>query len=78
MDAIASTDAHRVEQRAGGAQLSAYGRGSSGKPIYTRDQIQQLYRAHQKGAFRDDWARQEANIIAASREGRIQAAYSTK
>lgn len=45
------------------------------KPIYTRAQIAQLYRAHQKGAYvgrEADWARQDADIIAASREGRIR------
>jgi hypothetical protein len=52
----------------------APGRRSSGKPIYSRDQIKQLYRAHQQGAYtgRDaEWARQEVDIIAAGREGRI-------
>ena len=83
-DAIAARDAHRVvaflrgflnEQRACGARASAYGRASSsGKPVYTRAQIQQLYRAHQKGAFAGreaDWQRQEADFIAAGREGHI-------
>jgi hypothetical protein len=45
------------------------------KPIYTRAQIAQLYRAHQKGAYvgrEAEWARQDADIIAASREGRIR------
>ena len=45
------------------------------KPIYTRAQIAQLYRQHQKGAYvgrEAEWQRQDADIIAASREGRIR------
>jgi len=45
------------------------------KPFYTRAQIAQLYRAHQKGAYvgrEAEWARQDADIIAAGREGRIR------
>jgi len=45
------------------------------KPIYTRAQIAQLYRMHQKGAYTGreaEWARQDADIIAAGREGRIR------
>lgn len=45
------------------------------KPIYTRAQIAQLYRAHQKGAYvgrEAEWQRQDADIIAAGREGRIR------
>jgi uncharacterized protein YjbI with pentapeptide repeats len=52
------------------------------KPTYTRDQIAQLYSAHRKGAYRGreaEWARQEADIIAAGREGRVQGGpYLTK
>ena len=66
-----------------GGSSQAHSRTSSfGKPTYTRPQIQQLYDRHRKGgsAGREaEWARQEADIIAASREGRIQApAYVTK
>jgi hypothetical protein len=45
------------------------------KPTYTRVQIRDLYRAHQRGAFvgrEADWARQEADMFAAQREGRIR------
>jgi hypothetical protein len=45
------------------------------KPIYTRSQIAQLYRLHQKGAYvgrEAEWQRQDADIIAAGREGRIR------
>jgi len=45
------------------------------KPIYTRAQIAGLYRAHQKGAYvgrEAEWQRQDADIIAAGREGRIR------
>jgi hypothetical protein len=45
------------------------------KPIYTRAQIAQLYSAHRKGAYvgrEAEWARQDADIIAAGREGRIR------
>jgi hypothetical protein len=47
----------------------------SDKPTYTRAQIAQLYRLHQKGAYvgrEAEWARQDADIIAAGREGRIR------
>ena len=53
-----------------------------GKPTYTRPQIQQFYDRHRKGGYAGreaEWARQKADIIAAGREGRIQApAYITK
>jgi hypothetical protein len=45
------------------------------KPIYSRAQIASLYRAHQKGAYvgrEVEWQRQDADIIAAGREGRIR------
>jgi hypothetical protein len=45
------------------------------KPLYTRAQIAQLYRQHQKGAYvgrEAEWQRQDADIIAAGREGRIR------
>jgi hypothetical protein len=47
----------------------------SGKPVYTRETIGQIYEAHRKGAYagRDaEWQRQEADIFAAQREGRVQ------
>jgi hypothetical protein len=52
-------------------------RSSGSKPIYTNDSIRKLYEAHRRGAYNgreDDWARQEADIFAAQREGRVQAA----
>ena len=54
---------------------------SSGKPVYTRDQIQQLYSAHRQGAYagrESEWNRIEADIFAAQREGRVQGVYLTK
>jgi hypothetical protein len=45
------------------------------KPTYTRAQIAQLYSQHRKGAYvgrEAEWARQETDIIAAGREGRIR------
>lgn len=45
------------------------------KPQYTRAQIAQLYRQHQKGAYvgrEAEWNRLDADIIAAGREGRIR------
>jgi hypothetical protein len=84
-DAIASTDANRVAaffqkfmREAGDTPASAAApgraRSSSGKPIYTRSQVTQLYRAHQQGAYTGreaEWARQEHDIIRAGAEGRI-------
>jgi hypothetical protein len=43
--------------------------------IYSRAEIAKLYRQHAQGAYNGreaDWQRQEADIIAAGREGRIQ------
>jgi hypothetical protein len=40
--------------------------------IYSRADIARLYEMNRKGAFNEaDWARQEADIIRASAEGRI-------
>jgi hypothetical protein len=47
----------------------------SEKPIYTRAQIAQLYELHRKGAYaghETEWARQEADIFAAQKEGRVR------
>ena len=42
----------------------------TGRHTYTRPEIAELYKQHRKGAFSDaEWARQEADIIAAGREG---------
>jgi hypothetical protein len=45
------------------------------KPIYTHAQIKQLYEHKRKGAYAGreaEWARQEADIFAAGREGRVR------
>jgi hypothetical protein len=88
--AIADGSASRVValfngflREAGGTQSTpARGHRSSGKPIYTRETIGQLYEAHRKGAYtgrEQEWARQEADIFAAQREGRVQGTpYLTK
>jgi hypothetical protein len=50
------------------------GRRSSGKPIYSRDDIKQLYEDHRRGAYTGreaEWQRLEYELIAAGREGRI-------
>jgi hypothetical protein len=81
--AIASSDAARVVsffrsflREAGAAgQAPSASQGPSRKPTYTRAQVQQIYDQHRRGAYRGleaEWVRQDADIIAASREGRIQ------
>jgi hypothetical protein len=45
------------------------------KPVYTRAQISQLYDMERRGAYRGreaEWARKEADIFAAQREGRVR------
>jgi hypothetical protein len=45
------------------------------KPFYTRDQLKALYSQHRRGAYvgrEAEWARIDADIIAAAREGRIR------
>ena len=85
-DAINSGDAGRIaaffngyRQAAGQAppqqqQHSHSSRGSSGKRIYSRDDIRELYEMHRCGEFTGreaEWNRIEADIFAAQREGRI-------
>jgi hypothetical protein len=84
-EAIRNGDARRVElffkqfqQQAGQSSSSSRASGGrpapSNKPVYTRDQIKQLHAQHLRGAYAGreaEWARQEEDIIAASREGRI-------
>jgi hypothetical protein len=44
------------------------------KPVYTRTQLRQLYEMHRRGAYAGreaEWARLDADIIAAGREGRV-------
>jgi hypothetical protein len=68
-------------QEAGDIQQSpstrgqAAGRRSSGKPIYSRDDIKAIYEQHRKGAWagrEQEWQRLEYELIAAGREGRVQ------
>jgi hypothetical protein len=45
------------------------------KPIYSRAQVKQLYEQHRKGAYvgrEAEWARLEADMFAAQREGRYR------
>jgi len=82
-DAVAAGSVSRVaaffrgfQQEHGGthAASAASGRTRSEKPVYTREQIARLYELHRKGAFAGreaEWARREADIIAAGREGRV-------
>jgi hypothetical protein len=47
----------------------------SDKPIYTRAQVKQLYEQHRKGVYvgrEAEWARIEADMFAAQREGRYR------
>ena len=56
------------------SQASYYGGSTSGKRTYSRAQIKQLYENHRRGDYagRDaEWQRQEQDILAASREGRV-------
>jgi hypothetical protein len=49
------------------------------QPTYTHEQIGQLYAKHRRGEFTEAaWARIEADIFAAQREGRIHGVYLTK
>lgn len=89
-DAVASGDATRIanffrkflNEAAPAQASSAYRAGSmpSGK-IYTRAEITRLYEQHRRGAYRGReaaWQAQEADIIAAAREGRVLGDYVTK
>jgi hypothetical protein len=56
-----------TQQRAASSRPSA-----GGKPIYSRQQIADYYKRRQAGLIDDaTWARREADIIAAGREGRV-------
>jgi hypothetical protein len=60
-------------QPALGAPLTRTGHSRRGR-IYTRREIAKIYDDHRRGVYagRDaDWMRQEADIIAAAREGRV-------
>jgi hypothetical protein len=76
--ATAAGDAGRIVrffrdflQAAGG---QAQSRTAGDKPIYTRAQIAWFYNQHRRGAYKGreaDWARQEQDLYAAQREGRV-------
>jgi hypothetical protein len=52
---------------------------TSGKPVYTRQQITDLYKRRRDGLIDDkSWARQEADIFAAGREGRVVGALNLR
>ena len=86
-DAVAKADAGRLinffkgflgqEGAAGQAPASpapqrTSRREPSGKPIYTRNQIQEMWNRRRQGKIDDQsWARWEHELIAAGREGRI-------
>src|SRR5262249_9324324 len=63
---------HRGQERSRQAAAGQRPAAVSGKHIYTRPQIAELYKQHRAGAFSDaDWHRLENDIIAAGREGRV-------
>lgn len=82
-EAIAAADAPRTisffrsflkEVGAGGTPSTSRGSSSGRPPVYTRSQIAQLFAQHRRGAYAGreaEWQRQEADIIAAGREGRV-------
>src|SRR5215471_9793738 len=60
-------------QSRGGAQSRP---AATTKPVYSREQIKRLYDQRRHGAISDaNWARIEADIIAASREGRVTSSF---
>jgi hypothetical protein len=83
-EAIQNGDAQRVrlffQQFQEGQSGSSTGaprrtRSATSKPFYTHERIKQLYELHRKGAYAGreaEWARQEADIFAAQREGRVE------
>src|SRR5262249_20428028 len=82
-DAAAAANAQRVIsifkgfiREVGAADFSQRtSRTSSGKPIYTRGQILQMAAMRRRGQIGDtEWARWEAELVAAGREGRIRGA----
>jgi len=63
-----------AHQSRGGAQSRPAATGA--KPIYTREQIKHLYDQRRHGTISDaNWARIEADIIAAGREGRVTSSF---
>ena len=60
------------QQRAQQSRPAATG----AKPIYSREQIKRLYEQRRLGHISDaNWARQEADIVAAGREGRVTSSF---
>jgi hypothetical protein len=85
-DAVAKGDAARItaiyrgfQQEAGHhppAARQSRQLATGHKPLYTREQIKQLYAQRARGGISDaNWARQEADIIAAASEGRINSVF---
>ena len=88
-DAVAKGDGGRVaaiyrgfQQEAGHPARQFRGAAQSrqpaigGKPVYSREQIKRLYEQRRLGHINDaNWARQEADIIAAGREGRVTSSF---
>lgn len=78
-DFLAERAAAKQHERAAPAYRGPRPAPLRGKPTYTRAQIAELYAAHRKGAYAGheaEWARQEQDIIAAGREGRVIGARS--
>jgi hypothetical protein len=84
--AVAAGDAARVVAFYKGFQYAPAGPTRSyqsrrspvagGKPTYSREQIKRLYEQRARGGISDaNWARQEADIIAAASEGRINSVF---
>jgi hypothetical protein len=62
-----------AHQSRGGAQSRPV---AAGKQIYSREQIKHLYAQRRLGHINDaNWARIEADIIAAGREGRVTSSF---
>ena len=88
-DAIQSGSESRIaaffqkfQREAGGTQAAPAASGrtrqTSGKPIYDNARIKELYAAHRRGDFNGreaEWARIEADLFAAQREGRVLSHY---
>jgi hypothetical protein len=87
-DAVNKGDTARVAaiyrgfQQEVGQRAPAYQRTQSRQPatggprVYSRDEIKRLYEQRRLGRISDaNWARQEADIIAAGREGRVTSSF---
>jgi len=65
---------HRGQERARQAATAPRSVAITGRHVYTRPQIAELYKQHRNGAYAGreaDWNRLENDIIAAGREGRV-------